>query len=461
MRANVVEDSIAVTCSSRSAVLRRWIHDFTVPQRVEVSPPEPEPRPLHLLFLSHYFPPEGNAPASRVFEMCKRWVQDGHHVTVITCAPNAPSGMLYPGYRNRLWQREDIEGIHVLRVWTFLAANRGKRRRGLNFASFLLSGGLAALFAARPDLLIATSPQFLCGVAGMIVSRVRKLPFILEIRDIWPESITAVGAVRGSLLIRVLERLEQWMYRAANHIVTVGDGYRAQLRLRGVPDEKMSVITNGVDREVFGETKPDLEFRRSHGLEGKFVCGYVGTVGLACGLHVAIDAAKILRQMGRDDIRIAIVGDGAVREELEEAARKAGLTNIVITGRVDKARVPGVLATLDACLVHLKRQPLFETVLPSKMFEAAGMGKPIILGVKGSAAEFLREANAGIAIEPENAEHLVQAILRLAEDPVAARRFGDSGRQHVLRFFDRDRLSRDYLRVLYRTLARCPVRVRA
>jgi len=339
---------------------------------------------LRILFLSHYFPPEGNAPASRVHEMCKRWGRMGHDVQVITCAPNAPAGAVYPGYRNRFLAREQIDGIEVLRVWTLIAANRGRLRRGLSFLSYLVMGTLAGLFVKRPDVVIATSPQFFCGLAGTCVSKPRRLPFLLEIRDIWPASIAAVGAMKKRVLLRLLEVLEHLMYRSATRIVTVGDGYREELAHRGVDPERVDVVTNGVDREIFEASTADgSAVRRDRQLDGSFVCSYVGTIGMACGLDVVLRAAQILSERGRSDVRFMLVGDGAVREELEGRVRTARLSNVQFTGRVDKADVPAYLAASDACLVHLRREALFKTVLPSKMFEAWAMGKPIVLGKFG------------------------------------------------------------------------------
>ena len=166
---------------------------------------------------THYFPPEGNAPASRTYAHCKRWVAAGNDVTVITSAPNVPNGIVYDGYKNRLWpQHEVVDGINVYRVWTYVAANSGGTKRILNYVSYLFSAVLCFLFfCRRPQLLVATSPQFFCGCAGSICSWLKWCPFLLEIRDIWPESIVTVGALKkNSLLVRILERLEKWMYRS-------------------------------------------------------------------------------------------------------------------------------------------------------------------------------------------------------------------------------------------------------
>ncbi|MBN1676623.1 MAG: glycosyltransferase family 4 protein [Kiritimatiellae bacterium] len=428
---------------------------------------------MRILFLSHYFHPEGNAPATRVYEMTRRWVKARHEVTVVTGVPNVPNGIVYPGYRNRPIQRETIEGVNVVRVWTHIAPNKGTVRRILNYLSFMASACCVGLRVRRPDVLIATSPQFFCGWAGAIVSRLRRLPFVLEIRDIWPESIVAVGALTSKRLIRMLEWLERRLYRAATHIVTVGEGYKAQLEQRGVGAERISVIPNGVDRAVFHPINADvsstsaranaraeidkdydkdydkeIDVRKQYGLRGKFVVAYIGTIGMACGLEVVLRAARRLKEKGREDIRFLLVGDGAVRARLETEAKERGLDNVGFTGRVDKKEVPDYLAATDACLVHLKKTPLFQTVLPSKIFEAAAMGKPIILGVEGEAAKLVEEAAAGVTIEPDNDERLVVAIERLAGDGELRARLGAAGREHIAARYDYDGLASAYVEVL-------------
>ena len=297
----------------------------------------------HILFLSHYFAPEGNAPASRTFENCRLWVASGHRVTVVTCAPSVPSGVVYEGYRNRLVQTEWIDGIRVIRVWTLLAANRGTLRRTLNYLSYLVTATLRGIFVRKVDVVIATSPQFFCGWAGVLVSRLRRKPFLLEIRDIWPESIETVGALGNRAAIGLLSVLERWMYRAADQIVTVGEGYRGKLVERGVPEKRVAVVTNGADLEFYQPGPPDPAVTKRYDLKGKFTLAYVGTLGMACGLDCVLDAAEKLQAEGEDKVRFLLVGDGARREELESAAKARGLEGIVFTGRLDKAEIPALL----------------------------------------------------------------------------------------------------------------------
>jgi len=403
---------------------------------------------MRILFLTHYFHPEGNAPATRVYEMSRRWVKLGFEVCVVTGVPNVPSGVAYAGYRNRWRSREVVEGIETLRVWTYLAPNKGRLRRILNYLSFCATATLAGLGVRRPDLVIATSPQFFCGWAGVFVSRLRRVPFLLEVRDLWPESIAAVGAMRSSWLLRFLGWLERRMYAAATRIVTVGRGYQQELESRGVPAERIAVIPNGVDRDMFDPAADGSELRARFAPQGEFLCSYVGTIGMGCGLSVVLRAAEALREKGRRDVVFLLVGDGAVREDLEREAREAGLDRVVFTGRLPKAEMPKVLAASDACLVHLARRPLFRSVMPSKIFEAAAMAKPIVLGVEGFAAEVVQGAGAGICIEPENAEQLVAAVLRLAADRGLGRSLGRAGYDRIAAAYDYSELAREYAELI-------------
>ncbi len=406
---------------------------------------------MKILFFCHYFPPEVNAPATRTYEHCVRWAAAGHDVTVVTCVPNCPDGVVYPGYRNRLRRQvEHIDGIRVVRVWTYVAPNAGTVRRIANYLSYLLSAVWAALWLPRPDVLVATSPQFFCGWAGVLVHWLRRVPLVLEIRDIWPESIRAVEAIRSRPVLRLLQWLERRMYLAADHIVTVGPGYRDNI-LQKVPlADRISVITNGVDLRLFVPAKPDPRFLHLWDLEGKFVCSYVGTIGMAHGLEVVLEAARLLQAKGRDDIRFCLVGDGARRQHLEEQARRQGLDRLVIfTGRQPKDEIPRILASSDCCLVHLRKCDLFGTVLPSKIFEMMAMGRPILLGVDGEARRIVLESGAGLAIEPESAEALVAAVERLADAPDRGALAGSRARQYVAQHYNRDVLASRYLELLH------------
>ncbi len=405
---------------------------------------------MRILFLSHYFAPEGNAPATRVHALTRRWVRAGHHVTVVTCTPNVPSGVVYEGYENRWRQREEVDGVEVVRVWTWLAPNAGTARRVVSYVSFMVTATLAGLSGPRPDVVIATSPQFFCGWAGVFVAWLRRRPLVLEIRDLWPESIVAVGAMRASRLIRLLEWFERRLYAAAGRIVTVGEGYRRELEARGVAPASIDVVPNGVDLSVFQPGADGSAVRAEYGLGERFVCAYLGTIGMGCGLDVVLRAARRLRELGRDDLVFLLVGDGAVRGELERQARAERLSSVVFTGRQPKQRMPEFLAATDVCLVHLIRKALFETVLPSKIFEASAAGRPIVLGVEGDAAQLVSAAGAGLCIEPENEGELVEALTQLAGDRSLAHRLGANGLSRLAARYDVDRLAESYLELLER-----------
>jgi glycosyltransferase involved in cell wall biosynthesis len=402
---------------------------------------------MKVLFLSHYFPPEVNAPASRTYEHCREWVRSGHQVTVVTCAPNHPRGVVYPGYCNRLWQRETREGIDIVRVGTYITANEGFLRRSVGYISFLIACVCAAPFLPRADVLVTTSPQFFNGLAGYPVRLIKRIPWVLEIRDLWPESVLAVGAVRNRLLIRLLSALELFAYRSCDHIVPVTEAFRRYILGRGIAADKISVVRNGVDLGFYdGDDADPRALRASLGLEGKFVVSYVGTHGMAHGLETVLEAAARLRE--HPHIAFLLVGDGAERRRLLAMRDQQGLGNVTMLEQQPKECMPQIWALSDASLVLLRKLPLFETVIPSKIFESMAMRKPIILGVNGEAREIVTEAQAGLVVEPENSASLAAAVLQLAQDPVLTRRLGENGRRHVAAHFDRRVLARRFESVL-------------
>jgi glycosyltransferase involved in cell wall biosynthesis len=408
---------------------------------------------MHILFLCHYFPPEVNAPASRTYENAKRWVRAGHEVTVLTCHPSHPGGVVYPGYKNSVHAWEEIDGIRVLRVGTYLSANKGFVRRTANYVSFMVSAVLQCWRVKNVDLVVSTSPQFFCGMGGYFVSRLKRRPWVLEIRDLWPESIIAVGAITNRRVIRMLEGIESFLYRKADRIVSLTNAFKRHIMARGIPAEKIAIVTNGADLEryVQGERMNDL--RKELELdEGVFLASYIGTHGMAHGLGTVLRAAKRLE--GEPGIRFLLVGDGAERERLLKEKEEMGLTDVIMLGQQPKERMPLFLSATDACLVLLIKSELFKTVLPSKIFEAMAMGRPIVLGVEGESRELIEEGGCGMCIEPENDEELAEAILNLAKNPDMAKKLGEQGKRYVASRFDREALAMEYLDLLERTADR-------
>lgn len=403
---------------------------------------------MRILFFSHYYTPEGNAPATRVSALCERWVKAGHDVTVITCPPNVPSGIVYEGYANKRVS-EVINGVKVERVKVYLAANKGAVRRMLNFVSYFFQALKVALRLPKADVVIATSPQIFCGYAGVWYKRLRRVPLITEIRDIWPESMGAVGAKIPKVAYRALERIERAMYRSCDRLVTVGEGYFERLAEKGVPKDKMDIVMNGTDLAVYCPQPKSATLLKTWGLEGKFVVSYIGTVGMACGLDVVLDAAEKLaaNPQGRA-VAFVIVGDGAERARLKSEAARRGLKNVVFTGRQAKKDIPSWICSSDASLVHLKRSELFTTVMPSKIFESAGCRKPIIMGVDGFAKKLVMEARAGVDMKPDDADSLVECVEKLVADSKLCQQLGDNAYENIAKIYNRDAQAASYLEIL-------------
>lgn len=379
-------------------------------------PTLPAARPLRILFLSDNFPPETNASATRLHEHAVRWVRAGHEVTVITCAPNFPEGKLFAGYDNRWRQVEAIDGIRVVRVKTYITANQGFVKRTLDYMSFMATGFVAGLFEKRPDVVVSTSPQFFCAIAGWGLSRVRRLPWVFELRDLWPASIVAVGAMKQSPVVRMLERLELFMYRRANAIVPVTESFRANLVERGIARDKIHVVINGVDLDRYSPRERDDSLARAFGLEGKFVVGYIGTHGMAHALDRVLDAAEQLRD--RAGIAFFFAGSGAMRETVERQVIERGLDNVKMIPRQPKEAMPALWSLCDLALIPLRDTPVFSTVIPSKLFETMGMGVPVLMSLPpGEATRIVEATGCGVCVPPEDAEALAAAIEALSTDP--------------------------------------------
>lgn len=335
-------------------------------------------------------------------------------MTVITCFPNFPAGKVFKGYRNRLRRTETMAGIRVIRVWTYIAANKGFLKRILDYVSFMFSSVAASFFVNKPDMVIGTSPQFFTVCAAYIVSRAKHIPFVFELRDLWPESIKAVGAMRQSILIGMLEKLELFLYGKASRIVSLTRSFKENLAKRGIDAGKIDVITNGVDMSRFRPGPKDRELERKYGLEGKFVAGYVGTHGMAHGLETILQAAVHIKDLDDSDaFRFILLGNGAKKQDLVEMARAMSLDNLIFIDSVPKDQVVRYWSLLDASIIHLRKADLFTSVVPSKLFECMATGIPILHGVAGESAEIVRKENAGLVFEPENADELCRRLIEL------------------------------------------------
>ncbi|MGX0964170.1 colanic acid biosynthesis glycosyl transferase WcaI [Bradyrhizobium japonicum] len=339
---------------------------------------------------------------------------------MLTNFPNYPDGKVFGGYRQSLYKRETYETVDVLRVPTLVFPNRGAFLRILDYLSFVVTASLASPFVARPDVVIATSPHIFAAVAGWIVSRVHRRPFVFEVRDLWPDSIIAVGAMKEGRLMNLVRRVERFLYRHSDLIVTVTHTTRDVLASRGIDAGKIVVITNGADTTKLAPGCAPSSLREKLGVENKVVVSYIGTVGMAHGLQLILDAAdECLTRV--PEAQFIIVGSGAEREELQQQAERRGLRNVLFVGRVSHDETIDYWHLSDFTLVLLKNTPLFKTVLPSKVFEALATGTPIITNVRGELEQLLEPLGAAEMIEPDSVEALVSAIGELARDPARRR----------------------------------------
>ena len=370
---------------------------------------------MNILFLTENFPPETNAAATRVFERASYWVRWGHQVTVITCAPNFPRGKLFEGYENRWRQVENMAGIRVVRVKTFITRNEGVVLRTVDFLSFLVTGASAGFLEKRPDVVVATSPQFFAAVAGWTVGAARGVPFIFELGDLWPASIVAVGAIHESVPLRWLERLELFLYRRSACVVALTHSFKENLTARGTSPDKIAVVINGVDLFRYAPRPRDETLSEMWNLKDRYVVGYIGTHGMAHALRNVLDTADRLRD--EENLRFILAGAGAERTALMTETRNRRLDNVIFVPPQPKDKMPAVWSLCDVALVHLRNIATFKEVIPSKMFEAMAMGLPIILATpEGEASRIVADDRAGIWVPAQDPEALAEAVRRLMYD---------------------------------------------
>jgi glycosyltransferase involved in cell wall biosynthesis len=413
---------------------------------------------VHILFLTDNFPPEVNAPASRTFEHCREWVNAGNRVTVITCAPNFPRGQVFEGYKNSPWQSEMVDGIRVIRVWSYITANEGFLKRVLDYQSFMFSAMFASLFVTKVDVVVGTSPQFFTACAAWLVSKFKRTPWIFELRDLWPESIKAVGAIQNPRIIRSLEKLELFLYRSADRIVSVTHAFKSALIDRGIDGGKIDVITNGVDISRFCARAKDVDLEKKLSLAGKFVVGYIGTHGMAHCLETLLDAASQLQALpGAQDFHFVFLGDGSRKLALQQYAQQRELRNVLFLDSVLKDEVPRYWSLLDVSVIHLRNTELFTTVIPSKLFECMGMGIPVLHGVPGESSEIVVREGVGQIFAPENAQSLVAALRGMRSDAHAFAAYRANGLRAAKRY-DRKNLAAAMLDSIIHSLARTKVR---
>ena len=405
---------------------------------------------MRIAYVCHYFAPEPSAPAARVHELARAWVRAGHPVSVVTTFPNHPTGRVPPAYRGRWWSTEELDGIRVLRCWLYAVPNRGVGRRGLDHLSFMVT----ALAFGGPrlghiDVVIASSPTLFSALAAWLIARQKQVPFVLEVRDLWPEAIVDLALIRQGPALRVLERLAHFLYRQAACVVVVTQAFAKRLEAQGVPRAKLAVIPNGADTRFFSPDCDGEPARASLDLDGRFVVAYIGSHGLSHGLDAVLEAAA-----EQPEVTFLLVGDGADRDRLLAERDRRGLRNVMMRPSVAKSEVPWLYAAADACLVPLRDVPVFETFVPSKLFEVLAAGRPVIGAVRGEARDILARSGGALLVEPERGDQLAQAVARLRADPQLRIELGRRGRAFVEQHYDRDALASRYLELLRQVVGR-------
>lgn len=398
---------------------------------------------MNIAWYSHYFVPEIGAPSARLHDLSRAWLRAGHQVQVATCFPNHPTGEVYPGYTRGWYMREPLDGIDVHRYWTYITPNKGFLKKSIGHVSFYPTSILGARHVKNVDAFIGTSPTFFAAMAAARIAKWRKRPFIMEVRDLWPALFVELGVLKNRFAISMLEKLELSLYRQAARVVTVTESFRENLIARGIPGEKVVTIPNGANEEFWVDYGEGSELRRRLPLEDKFVVLYIGAHGISQSLTSVLRAAARLRD--RDDIRFLFVGEGAEKEKLMQFARAENLDNVLFLDPVGKDEVRAFYSLADVCLVPLRDIPLFETFIPSKMFEILAMQRPIIGSLKGEAAAILERSGGAMVVPPEDEDALVNAIVALRDDPQRRLDMGRRGREFVIANYSRTALAEKYL----------------
>ncbi|MCI1780149.1 MAG: glycosyltransferase family 4 protein [Bacteroidales bacterium] len=405
---------------------------------------------MKILFITDNFVPEVNAPASRTYDHCKRWVEMGEDVTVVTCAPNFPLGKVYKGYKNRIYQREIVSGIKVIRVWSFISANSGKLKRIIDFLSFTFSSFIY-LFLRKKfyDVIIATSPQFFTGFAAMGIARIKRVPWIFEVRDLWPEGI--IFLKKDSGVYKLLELIEKKYYKSSAGIVTVTQSFKNNIERRcNVCEKKICVVYNGSNRNLFNEKPKNAELLKSLNLSGKFIIGYAGTLGISHSLDFILSCLNVIYSMN-EKIHFLFIGSGAVEQKMKMMAEEYEIKNMTLLSSVPKENVSDFISLFDVGLVPLKKCDAYLKVIPSKIFELAAMRKPILLGVNGEARTILEENNAGVYYEPENREDFIFKVNSLYSNRDNLQKY-IPGLDYISESFDRNLLAERMLFFIKKTV---------
>ncbi|HXV02488.1 MAG TPA: glycosyltransferase family 4 protein [Gaiellaceae bacterium] len=395
---------------------------------------------MDVLYFHQYFATRRRSTATRSYELARRLVDRGHRVTIVS----RDTRMLEAGRGERegkVVAREQVDGIEVLFLNIPYANRYPTPVRLASFTAFTIAASVAGALGRKPDVVFASSTPLTIGIAGLTTARLKRVPFVFEIRDLWPAVPVELGVLQGGAAIRSAEWLERRLYDGAERIVVLSEGARDALVERGIPPEKLVLIPNAADLDVFRPDVVDETFRSKHGLEGRFVALYAGAMGRANGLDQLVDAADALRRWGDNRITIVAVGDGGERPRLEERARELGLDNLLFLPAVPKEELAGIVGAADVTLTIFAPYPVLETNSPNKFFDSLAAGKPVVVNLDGWLRRLAEEHDAGVWVPAGNAEGLAGALSSLAANPEKVETMGRNARALAEREFGRDEMA--------------------
>ena len=402
---------------------------------------------MRILFLTQYCPPEVGAPQNRIFEFAKKLKEFGHEVTILTALPNYPIGEIFEDYRGKGVVIEEIEGIKIVRTSIYATKSKSFTKRLRNYLSFTFSSVFqGSKYIDKQDVIITESPPIFLGFSGYVLAKLKKANFIFNISDLWPESAIKLGVLHNKLFIKMAVWLEEFCYRHAAAVTCQTQGIVDDIVGRGFDKNKVHLLTNGVDTDLFKKENRDEDFRHEIGIENKFALCYAGIHGLAQGLQVIINAAEIVKD--EENIQFVFVGDGPEKQDLINMVKEKDLKNVLFLPLQPKTNMPKIVASMDAAIIPLKKLELFKGALPSKMFETLASEVPIILPVQGEAAKLVNNANAGIVVEPENAKEIAEAVLKLYNDIELRKKLGENGRAYVMENYARENITKKLEKIL-------------
>jgi glycosyltransferase involved in cell wall biosynthesis len=403
---------------------------------------------LDVLYFHQYFATRRRSTATRSYELARRLVERGHRVTIVSRDTRRLESGRDEEPQGRLLGRETVDGIDVLYLNVPYANRYPKPVRLASFTAFTVAATVAGALERKPDVVFASSTPLTIGIAGLATARMKRVPFVFEVRDLWPAVPLSLGALKSGPAVRSAEWLERQLYTGSERIVVCSEGALEELRSRGIPEEKLVLIPNAADLDVFRPDVVDEEFRSGHGLEGRFVALYAGAMGQANGLDQLVDAADAMRRWGDQRVMIVALGDGGERPRLEERARELGLTNLLFLPPVPKEELAGIVGAADVTLTIFAPYPILETNSPNKFFDSLAAGKPIVVNLDGWLRMLVEENDAGVWVPAGNAEALAGALSTLSANPDGVARMGRNARSLAEREFGRDEMADRLARTL-------------